>query len=175
MLAVNEVDSSFDVAFTVKLVSRLSQKGILVSIETDAVVSLLSTVSRQSSSLRAFAVSVLDVDVVESRVCSVINNSASSFITRGTAQETRAVCDSHDVRGVATGVGSVAVDLKRGFPCGNGDLFFVCAGQDEDALGGGGGSAQRVDGGLDLQLLIQVSLNFLVRYLQLSMFLQSQQ
>lgn len=97
MLPEDEVDSSFDITSTVHLIADLSQKGVLISVETDTIVSLLSAVRSQSNSLRAFSVSVLNVDVVEGGVCGFVDDCAGSFIIGGATCKTRAVSDSYDV------------------------------------------------------------------------------
>lgn len=65
MLAENEVNSTFDIAISINLITSLGEKGVLVSIQTNAIVALLGVVCGQSDSLRSFSVSVLNVDVVE--------------------------------------------------------------------------------------------------------------
>lgn len=70
MLAEDEINCAFNVALSIDLVSSLSKECILVTIESNAVVSLLGVVSRECNGLRSLAVGVLDVDVVEFRISS---------------------------------------------------------------------------------------------------------
>lgn len=88
MLAEDEVNGSFDVAFCVDLVSGLSKKSVLVSVQADAVVSLLSIVGCESDGLGSFAVGVLDVDVVEFGVCCAVLDGSGCFVVGGPREET---------------------------------------------------------------------------------------
>ena len=97
MLAKDEINCSFNVAFPVNLVSGFSKKGVLVSVKTNTVVPLLGVVSSQGNSLRTLSVGVLDVDVIELSVLSKVNNGASGLIRSGSTQKARAVGDCDNI------------------------------------------------------------------------------
>lgn len=118
VLAEDEVHGAFDVALCVDLVADLSEESILISIETDTIVTLLRTVRSQGYSLRSFAVSVLDVNVVECGVGGVDYDCTGRFVVRCAASETGAVDDVDDVGCVRTGVGGVAVYFEGAFRAG---------------------------------------------------------
>ena len=85
MLSEDEIDGSLDVALSVNLVSGLGKECILVTIKTNAVVSLLGVVGGECNRLRSRSVGVLNVDVIELRVGGQVDNSPSSFIISGAA------------------------------------------------------------------------------------------
>lgn len=68
VLSKDPVNGTLNVALGVNLVTDLSQESVLVSVETNTVVSLLVVVGSQSNGLGTLSVGVLDVDVVESSV-----------------------------------------------------------------------------------------------------------
>lgn len=138
MLSENEVCRAEDVAFSIYLVSDLRQEGVLVAIKTDTVVALRGAVSGESNGLRALAVGVLDVDVVEFGVCCVVLYSASGLVVGGAAGDGGAMRDIYDVGGVGRGVCGVAVYCERCSSRWDNDLFIVGPGVDKDALGSGG-------------------------------------
>ena len=72
------------------------------------------------------------------------------LIISGTACETGAVLDGDYIASIRCCIGCVAVDCKGSSSRWDGDLFSVCASQDEDALSSGGCGAQGVDSTLDL-------------------------
>jgi hypothetical protein len=152
VLAKDEVDGSLDVGLGVELVTGLSEKSVLVSVETDAVVTLLGTVGAQGQSLGAFAVGVLDVDVVEGRVVSIVADSASVIIITGTAEQAGAVGNGDLVSTVGGSVRGLSVDSESSLTGWNVDLLRVGTSLDVDALGSGRGGAQRVNGILNLYI-----------------------
>lgn len=175
MLTEDEVDCSFDVALSVDLVASLSKKSVLVSVKTDTIVSLFSVVRGQSDGLRTLSIGVLDVDVVELGVCGLVDHGARGFVIGSTAEQRRAVLDGDNIAGVRSGVCGVSID---GESCGSrrdSDLLGVGTSKDEDALSGGGGCAQRINGLLNLLQSIIV-VNSKSRWnSQLSTFRQIQQ
>lgn len=87
VLAEDKVNGSFDVALSVNLVSGLGKKSVLVSVQTDAIVSLFGIVRSQCDGLGSLSVCVFDVDVVELGVCSLVDHGAGGFVTRSTAKQ----------------------------------------------------------------------------------------
>ncbi len=69
-----------NVALGVDLVPDLSKKSILVTVKTDTVVTLLRSIGRQSNGLGTFAIAVLDVDIVERGIRSLVDHSAGTFV-----------------------------------------------------------------------------------------------
>lgn len=65
MLAKDVVDSALNVTFCVNLSASLSQESVLVAIQRDSIITLLSIIGRKSDGLRSFPVSILDIYVVE--------------------------------------------------------------------------------------------------------------
>lgn len=63
-----------DEALAKEVLALLGEKGVLVSVESDAVVALRCGVAAQGDSLGAHAVSVLDVEVVELSVGGVVGD-----------------------------------------------------------------------------------------------------
>jgi hypothetical protein len=153
VLAKNEVHGPLYVTTSIDLVSDLSKKGILVSVKSDTVVTLGVTISRQGNGLGTLAVGVLDIDVVECSVCCIVLDGSSGLIISSTTEQTGAVLNDDYVAGVGRGIFSVAVDGESGFATWNNDLFLVCSGEDEQALGSRWCCAQRINGSLDLNFL----------------------
>jgi len=88
VLAEDEIDRTLNVTSSINLVSNLSEKSVLVSVKTNTVVTLLVAVSRQSNCLRAFAIGVLDVDVVKFGLGCIVLNRSCGLVIGSTAQET---------------------------------------------------------------------------------------
>src|SRR6266536_592586 len=80
VLSKDKIRSTFDVAPGVDLCPSLGKERILVTVETDAVVALLGIVGSQCNSLRATSVGVLDIDVVEFGVLSIICHSSGVVV-----------------------------------------------------------------------------------------------
>jgi len=100
MLSKDVVDCSLNVALCVDLVSNLGQKCILISVKTDTVVPLASTVSGEGTGLRPFAVGVLDVDVVEFGIGSKVDDRSSVLIIGCSTQKRCAVCNGYNITGI---------------------------------------------------------------------------
>lgn len=74
VLSEDEVGGALDEALPEEVLALVGQEGILVSVETDAVVTLGCAVAAQGDGLGALAVGVLDVDVVELGVGGVVGD-----------------------------------------------------------------------------------------------------
>lgn len=88
MLTKDEINSSFYVAFCVDLVADLSKEGILVSVKTDTIVTLLCVVSSKSNGLGPLSVRIPDVYVVELGVLGEIDDRPSVLVIRSTTEKT---------------------------------------------------------------------------------------
>jgi len=152
VLAEDEVYGASDVAGGVYLVSGLGKERVLGAVQADAIVALLGVVGGERDGLRADAVGVLYVDVVEFGVGRVVLDGTSGLVIGGAGEETAAVHNVHDIAGVGEGVGCVAVDGEGGGTDGDDDLLGVGAREDEEALSGCRCCAKRVDRSLDLLL-----------------------
>jgi hypothetical protein len=74
VLAEDEVGRALDEALAEEVLAHVGEEGVLVAVESDAVVALLCAVAAQSDGLGAYAVGVLDVDVVELSVVGVVGD-----------------------------------------------------------------------------------------------------
>jgi hypothetical protein len=112
VLAEDEIHCALDVALPVDLVPRFGEEGVLVSVQADAVVTLLGVVGREGDRLGAGAVSVFDVDIVEFSVGCEVDDGACSFIICCTRSETGAVLDIDYIACVGGCVCGVAIDSE---------------------------------------------------------------
>lgn len=74
MLAEDEVSGTLDEALAEEVLALVGEEGVLVAVESDAVVALLCAVAAQGDGLGALAVGVLDVEVVELGVGGVVGD-----------------------------------------------------------------------------------------------------
>ena len=100
MLAIDKISSALDIAFCVQLVASLSEDRVLVAIESDAVIALLGIVSTDGTGLRTGPIGVFQIDVVDFGICSSVLECARGFVIGGTASDTGAELDIHDITGV---------------------------------------------------------------------------
>jgi hypothetical protein len=79
-LAEDEINCALDIALSVNLVTSLSEEGVLVSVETDAIIALLGIVSGECDSLGSFAIGVLNVDIVKFGISGEVIDSSASLV-----------------------------------------------------------------------------------------------
>lgn len=85
VLTKNEVNCTFNITVGVDLVTRLGEECVLVSVQADSIIALAASVSGESNGLRALAISILYINVVDGDVIGLNNQGAGVLVVGGAA------------------------------------------------------------------------------------------
>ena len=132
VLAEDEVGVADDHGLGEERDARLGHDGVLVARELASIEALLGLVGAKCESLRARAVAVCQIDVVEFETCARLSSQGAGLIVRVASCLRSAVGDGDGIGSVGAGVGGRAIDGEETLQGRDGDLFRVGTRVDED-------------------------------------------